>query len=36
MTENDLPESVERLTLGDKEIYLVGTAHVSAEKRTGC
>ncbi len=31
MTENDLPESVERLTLGDKEIYLVGTAHVSAE-----
>ncbi len=31
MTENNLPESVESLTLGDKEIYLVGTAHVSAE-----
>ena len=32
MIDSDLlPESVERITLAEKEIYVVGTAHVSAE-----
>jgi len=31
MEQNNLPESVQQLILDDREIYLVGTAHVSKE-----